>query len=1029
MPNGTSAEIMTWILRRQSVRGLQAPFSLAELSPGHEGLVAAFRWGNSLDPAHVRRILHRSTLGEMVDGKYYPDRTVFGVAFIFFCTEVAQRFATQHKLWPIIFQALPPQLQPVLFNDRYPKPEVQLAIREAVAFLGLRNVLSETFERLDGEGLEEGQQYYLTIFLQFGFSEPGFDLRLPAWLRGHPTWDAIQRLRGIKRGQESPSFKQLWETLLRLGRDNIAEDEARRRLAENPWVVPEWIDRLVERAKESAHTFGESAGEEDGKTRSFISLHAWRWGPAQDPLIVCTLEHLHQLELDGDTFDIVVGDRRVGRLLFDGSDWVLAKGATENALPTEFEFEVPGPFTPTITFEFVDPNGRVGYAQSLRLWETASPVNVIHILPNGSAEIIDPESPLHPLEEYLLIVAHDLDILPPPTAKHWLDGRRYCLLRLASEWDSQLIVRQGNAVLWQPRIVGTRLPNNDIRDRVQAFVPTPRAEQRYLDVVIEHPSGATIKYVWSQGQEAWDLSTSDNGTTTRCKMNRNVIAELCAIDLYIGFDHQGLPMRTVHRRCDLELEGVYRNSSEQLAQLGDDPMWLHDLARGVYRFRFKTRQGSEPYIFEGRRPVARLLDATSNTDQRYLGLGAALRLDNRVFNPVAGTAPVVRTVLGGGMLNPSILPGLSQDLRSVRVALSRSYPPLTSEYVLLVWTQDHRLVVLDNLQTTVEGDQRVCTGHNESEIRSVRAVSLLFRGTCVGTTWSPDWCLGLTDLVSDPDIVNRTAQILRWMRLPILHPDARDSVRDFALRQQPVELGQLDEDALTQADDPDPVEGTPLDMESDAGAKGRHIAAVLRGWANEIDLPTDTRGIQCLEARAGNEGVVDQGMRWLVAVRELLATWCPQHYEEAAQLLEGLSDDLDDPVGSAAEQLVLIDSLLMWRVLNRFSSGNLHAAQANKIYGQVRRRILRLPLNTPEDYVQQAAASLHARCAADIARVLGQDEPDLAFVDGVLVAARKLAAGDRLPVFDQRNVEVFNEFAPGRHLIAQHLLTLGQDGG
>lgn len=98
-------------------------------------------------------------------------------------------------------------------------------------------------------GLAGTQNYYLSVYLQIGFSQRGA-VSLPAWLVGFHS-EAIRYLLGVQRTppMQSESFTQLWHSLREYRHRNIGEEQLRKVVAESPWVLPEWADALVSHAR------------------------------------------------------------------------------------------------------------------------------------------------------------------------------------------------------------------------------------------------------------------------------------------------------------------------------------------------------------------------------------------------------------------------------------------------------------------------------------------------------------------------------------------------------------------------------------------------------------------------------------------------------------------------------------------------------------------------------------------------------------------------------------------------------------
>lgn len=109
--------------------------------------------------------------------------------------------------------------------------------------------------------------WYVTIQLQYGFSRSQID-QIPSWLGGQPTPKSVSFLResitSKPRSLGSRTFQTLFQTLRDYREDSLTESEVRRRLSSNPWILPEWIPRILAAAGRKSRSGASSFG--DGQT-------------------------------------------------------------------------------------------------------------------------------------------------------------------------------------------------------------------------------------------------------------------------------------------------------------------------------------------------------------------------------------------------------------------------------------------------------------------------------------------------------------------------------------------------------------------------------------------------------------------------------------------------------------------------------------------------------------------------------------------------------------------------------------------
>jgi hypothetical protein len=124
---------------------------------------------------------------------------LLGLVVLWFAAVFGREHASEGEIWPPVARQFPEPQRRVLFVQGHPRQPLKWAMEAACQRFGLRNAF----------GRHGGQAYYLTVYLQFGFTLQGM-ARLPLWLSGHALPLAIRILLA-----ESSVFRQLWEKLRR----------------------------------------------------------------------------------------------------------------------------------------------------------------------------------------------------------------------------------------------------------------------------------------------------------------------------------------------------------------------------------------------------------------------------------------------------------------------------------------------------------------------------------------------------------------------------------------------------------------------------------------------------------------------------------------------------------------------------------------------------------------------------------------------------------------------------------------------
>jgi hypothetical protein len=332
-------------------------------------------------------------------------------------------------VWAAVQERFQPHTRRLLFVQGQPTERLKDALEAACRALRLRHVF----------GMEGTQSYYVSIYLQFGFTRRGM-VRLPFWLAGQGQSEAILSLLDPATG--SPSFQNLWRALRDYRRKNIVEERLRRVIAESPWVLPDWADELVHHARQKLDlgtVDAAQAATDTGSIIPFLDQPRLVWDPPHEPHFVSRLVNLAALDLSAERYDVLVGTKPVGSLLrqpdetYDVPEHVVLPSTSAQH-----------------SASLLDESGQTLTTGELTLWEPLEDVTVYE-LPSGRRLDAWRDS-LAPHKSYVLMTAADLKVRPTPS--QWCltrDGTRR-FVSLPSGWSAELQVVLDGEVLWTPYI-------------------------------------------------------------------------------------------------------------------------------------------------------------------------------------------------------------------------------------------------------------------------------------------------------------------------------------------------------------------------------------------------------------------------------------------------------------------------------------------------------------------------------------------------------------------------------------------------
>ena len=141
--------------------------------------------------------LHQAQYGE-VTVALQQQRPEFGLLFLLAVVYVARRQASEGQIWPAVGAGiqLSSSIADLMFlGNGHPRPELKALLEKCCRHYRLRHIFGD-----DG-----AQEWFGSIYLQFGFTRRGFTKMLPEWLMGYSQPKTISRLLEDQRLQ-SESF-------------------------------------------------------------------------------------------------------------------------------------------------------------------------------------------------------------------------------------------------------------------------------------------------------------------------------------------------------------------------------------------------------------------------------------------------------------------------------------------------------------------------------------------------------------------------------------------------------------------------------------------------------------------------------------------------------------------------------------------------------------------------------------------------------------------------------------------------------
>jgi len=142
-----------------------------------------------------------------------------GLTLLWFASLYGREYASEGEIWPPVSRQFPEESRAVLFAQGHPRVALKWALESCCNRFELRHAF----------GRHGGQAYYVTVYLQFGFTRNGM-VNLAQWLSGYGRPTAVRILL-----QESPAFQELWAKL-----------QANQSAPENPFWPEGWKGQAEE---------------------------------------------------------------------------------------------------------------------------------------------------------------------------------------------------------------------------------------------------------------------------------------------------------------------------------------------------------------------------------------------------------------------------------------------------------------------------------------------------------------------------------------------------------------------------------------------------------------------------------------------------------------------------------------------------------------------------------------------------------------------------------------------------------------
>lgn len=765
-----SAAIVALVQRAQSLSLLESnPWSLVELSLDEEDYIWLCRWATALSPAVVKRcLLHGQWQRFTTEIGNVPYPTAIGALLFLFSVEVARRHASERVLWSVVSnQLFSSETRRVLFTQNHPIRAFKDAIELAARWLNVRHVF----------GIAGLQNWYDTLYLQFGFTRAGFRSRLAEWLAGQVPTFAIQQL--LNGPMRSDTFCTLWQALSKYRRLALSEGQVRLLLRGNPWIVQDWLPELLQQAKARPYlsvssTTDDTQSSLEDSIEPFLRTPQLSWDTFGKPTFTTSLIPDAIPALTNRFYDLLIADEVKGqlRLTIDGS---------YQLYPPEISLSAQMPLT---SASIVSQDGRVVQSQTLQLWDEGEDISAF----STTGKIFDPwMTSMSTKKSYYLLLASDLVIQPQPTAFYHLTEHTR-LYFLEPDWSPHTSVFLEGTQLWQPQRSTAAVPHSLLKSQeVQVALydtPKPLEFLQSFRLAIRHPEQYQLLYIRIAGQTlGFEQHTRQLAVTQPHSLHPQLFSlkTLSRLDVSLGFEHR--ETHTIERilsQVELSIMGIsiLEHDGWRVLQ-ADQPLNIARAQQHLIRFYLKDAPSWS--LFEGTTWITTVWQRPRPL-QSCTGYGAPLKIQKSIYNANVSIdvedrpQQLITRIIDTGCVKTISITGEAE--RHLNVYLQRAIEPDPAHHTIVWWDKQGFYQIFQPARSIMHNDDALWSLPLPISCIEPVAIGIAYDSEWIGSWFDENWTSIYSSVSSQGATV--LAALLRWFHLPLLDQFLFDHGKQFA---------------------------------------------------------------------------------------------------------------------------------------------------------------------------------------------------------------------------------------------------------
>ena len=730
------------------------PYSLSEIATAPRDFLWLEKWAREMNPS-------QRDLG----------RREAGLVLMLLASETARREAVEGRVWSVVRKKFNYYASRFLFTGSEGQATALFknALEEAASYYQLRNVF----------GVSGTHNWYVSIYLQFGFTYKGMTARLPHWLAAQGMTEAIQYL--VEGELRSESFRKMWHALRHYRRDHLTEGQLRGILNQSPWVLRSWHTDLIELAKTKLH-LEEVRTDDEEKEVPFLSDPVLCWEGLETPSFSVQFVELGQQELDADHYRLECGGEVLATLFRQ------AEGAEDSYRADRDESEVAFRH-PNVAFVLLGPNDEVAASQSFDLWDPAEPVNVFD-LKSGLRLPAPDDSPMHQTRPYALLVSDDLKVLPDSGWWYRIPDS-LVLHHVPAYWEPTLRVEDSEGrLVWRPHLQQVRKSPPDppwasgiqvrcVNGRHRVLGQPLRLQVTGLD------DGTQVTFV-RLGAIPLHFDP-DSGVVEEIELTPEMA--MSGLKFRLGIDN-GTEETVLRRTLDtIQIKGLALFKESGWETFASSGQLSVRKARGCPARLFpgddSPGPGANVALLEGG-IFAGWQGRSARGLGRLTGLGGPLVARRQPYNCADDILSIASAVLDQGLMKCA---ELTAEASLLRLSFYRPIEP-TPDYEVLIVNAAGEIHRVTHERISVLGPLSDWCLESEAEEGAALFACLAFRGGCLGSRWIGrlgSLVEGWVESAADPLAIAASA---RWGLFPIAlrERSSSDFIFESFLRSYPAEV-------------------------------------------------------------------------------------------------------------------------------------------------------------------------------------------------------------------------------------------------